>query len=121
MLLGCLQARSRPHSLDADLGLRLARCGERVGMIAPSTLEAPLEQMGVWLAQRSRWLKGFLQTWLVLMCTPAASIWEMELTGFVSMQLALGAAILSAVVHGPCGAFYVFACRTCCSVRPGQA
>ena len=86
---------------DADLGLRLARRGARVGMIAPPTLEAPPEQLGVWLAQRSRWLKGFLQTWLVLMRTPAASMREMGPAGFVSMQLTLGAAILSAMVHGP--------------------
>ncbi|MFT5774722.1 glycosyltransferase family 2 protein [Hyphomonas sp.] len=68
---------------DADLGLRLARRGARVGMIAPPTLEAPPEQMGVWLAQRSRWLKGLLQTWLVLMRTLAASLREMGLAGFV--------------------------------------
>jgi glycosyltransferase XagB len=86
---------------DADLGLRLARRGARVAMIAPPTLEAPPEQMGVWLAQRSRWLKGFLQTWLVLMRTPTATIREMGLAGFVSMQLTLGAAILSAILHGP--------------------
>ena len=35
---------------DADLGLRLARRGAHVGMIAPPTLEAPPAQMGVWLA-----------------------------------------------------------------------
>jgi len=86
---------------DADLGLRLARRGARVGMIAPPTLEAPPEQMSVWLAQRSRWLKGLLQTWLVLMRTLATSLREMGLAGFVSMQLTLGAAILSAIVHGP--------------------
>tara|TARA_R110000744_G_scaffold89472_1_gene173891 strand:- start:1261 stop:2643 length:1383 start_codon:yes stop_codon:yes gene_type:complete len=93
---------------DADLGLRLARRGAHVGMIAPPTLEAPPEQIRVWLAQRSRWLKGFLQTWLVLMRTPAASLREMGLAGFVSMQLTLGAAILSAVVHGPWALWCLF-------------
>lgn len=86
---------------DADLGLRLARGGWRVGMITPPTLEAPPEQLGVWLGQRSRWLKGFLQTWLVVMRRPAAASREMGLAGFVSVQLTLGAAILSALVHGP--------------------
>jgi Glycosyl transferase family group 2 len=93
---------------DADLGLRLARRGARVSMIAPPTLEAPPERMGVWLAQRSRWLKGFLQTWLVLMRTPAASLRDMGLAGFVSMQLTLGAAILSASVHGPWAVWCLF-------------
>jgi glycosyltransferase XagB len=86
---------------DADLGLRLARAGYRVGMIAPPTLEAPPEGLVVWANQRSRWLKGFLQTWLVVMRRPGEAVRELGLAGFVSMQLTLGAAILSALVHGP--------------------
>lgn len=94
---------------DADLGLRLARRGARVGVIAPPTLEAPPRRGGVWLAQRSRWLKGFLQTWLVLMRAPYTAAREMGLGGFLSMQLTLGAAILSALVHGP-WALWCLAC-----------
>ncbi|MFN3911630.1 glycosyltransferase family 2 protein [Hyphomonas sp.] len=86
---------------DADLGLRLARSGLRVGLIAPPTQEAPPEDLLVWINQRSRWLKGFLQTWLVVMRRPGAAAREMGLAGFVSVQLTLGAAILSALVHGP--------------------
>lgn len=86
---------------DADLGLRLARCGARVGMIAPPTLEAPPERLGVWTAQRSRWLKGYLQTWLVLMRQPRRACRELGVAGFASVQLTLGAAILSALLHGP--------------------
>jgi glycosyltransferase XagB len=86
---------------DADLGLRLARTGWRVGMISPPTQEAPPEALLVWINQRSRWLKGFLQTWMVVMRRPRAAMREMGLAGFASMQLTLGAAILSALVHGP--------------------
>jgi len=86
---------------DADLGHRLARLGWRVGTIASPTLEAPPEEGGVWLAQRSRWLKGYVQTWLVLMRTPAAGMGRQRLAGFLATQLTLGAAILSAIVHGP--------------------
>ncbi len=86
---------------DADLGLRLARKGLRVGVIAPPTLEAPPERLGVWLAQRSRWLKGFVQTWLVVMRRPGVALKEMGLVNFLAFQLTLGAAILSAMVHGP--------------------
>lgn len=85
---------------DADLGLRLARAGQRVSMIAPPTLEAPPEHLLVWINQRSRWLKGFLQTWLVVMRRPGEAVRELGLAGFASMQLTLGAAILSALVHG---------------------
>ncbi|KCZ97077.1 glycosyl transferase [Hyphomonas polymorpha PS728] len=86
---------------DADLGLRLARSGLQVGVIEPPTLEAPPEALGVWLAQRSRWLKGFLQTWLVVMRRPRKAMREMGAGNFLALQLTLGAAILSALVHGP--------------------
>lgn len=59
-------------------------------MISPPTPEAPPPQFGVWLAQRSRWLKGFLQIRLVLMRRRRNSIGEIGLAGFVSIQLALG-------------------------------
>ena len=59
---------------DADLGLRLARGGQRVGVIAPPTRETPPEALLVWVNQRSRWLKGFLQTWLVVMRQPLAAL-----------------------------------------------
>lgn len=85
---------------DADLGLRLARLGHRVGVIAPPTLETPPERLMVWDNQRSRWLKGFLQTGLVLMRQPGRAVSELGLSGFLSVQLTLGAAILSALVHG---------------------
>lgn len=101
---------------DADLGLRLAREGLTVGMIAPPTLEAPPEGLLVWINQRSRWLKGFLQTWLVVMRRPGEAVREMGLHGFLSMQLTLGAAILSAVVHGPWTIWLAL-----CALVPGLA
>jgi len=86
---------------DADLGLRFARLGKKVDVIAPPTVETPPQQLDVWVGQRSRWLKGFIQTWLVLMRYPSTAIKEMGVLGFISMQLTLGASILSALVHLP--------------------
>ncbi len=94
---------------DADLGFRLARQGWRVGVIHAPTLEAPPARFGVWLAQRSRWLKGFLQTWLVLMRRPRRSWRELGPAGFLTMQATLGGAILAALVHGP-WALWALAC-----------
>jgi hypothetical protein len=94
---------------DADLGLRLARGGQRVGVIAPPTRETPPEALLVWVNQRSRWLKGFLQTWLVVMRQPLAALRELGVGGFLGVQLTLGAAILSALVHGP-WALWLCAC-----------
>lgn len=100
---------------DADLGLRIARRGLRVSVIAPPTLEAPPERFGVWLGQRSRWLKGFMQTWLVVMRRPGRAMREMGFANFLSLQLTLGAAILSAVVHGPWVIWLAF-----CLLSPGM-
>ena len=50
---------------DADLGLRLARRGYRTAVIDSTTFEEANCKTGNWMRQRSRWMKGFLQTWLV--------------------------------------------------------
>ncbi|WP_234811131.1 glycosyltransferase family 2 protein [Xaviernesmea oryzae] len=47
---------------DADLGLRLYRLGYRSGVIGRQTLEDAPTTMRVWMGQRSRWFKGWLQT-----------------------------------------------------------
>lgn len=85
---------------DADLGLRLARLGHQVGAIRCPTLEAPPETGRIWRAQRSRWLKGYMQTWCVLM-RGESEIPGLKPAAFLSVQMTLGAAILSAMVHGP--------------------
>lgn len=86
---------------DADLGLRFARMGKRIGVISPPTLEEAPEKLNIWVAQRSRWIKGFIQSWLVLMRHPFRSLKEMGLVGWLAMQLTLGGAILSAMLAGP--------------------
>lgn len=92
-----------PHNVteDADLGYRLSRFGWRIGDIAPPTWEEAPEKLGPWLRQRARWIKGHLQTWLVLMRNPLRTIREMGLGPFFTMQLVLGGGLLAAVAHGP--------------------
>ena len=47
---------------DADLGLRLAIHGLEVQDLASTTFEEAPNRLGPWLHQRSRWLKGWMQT-----------------------------------------------------------
>ena len=47
---------------DADLGIRLARLGYRVGVISSTTWEEAPPTFNLWLKQRTRWLKGWMQT-----------------------------------------------------------
>ena len=55
---------------DADLGFRLARFGYRSTTFASTTFEEAPARFGGWLRQRSRWMKGWMQTWSVHMRRP---------------------------------------------------
>lgn len=50
---------------DCDLGVRIARRGWETRMIASTTWEEAVTSAGGWIRQRSRWVKGYWQTWLV--------------------------------------------------------
>ena len=50
---------------DADLGIRIARAGGRIGLIDSATLEEAPATLRQWLPQRTRWIKGWMQTYLV--------------------------------------------------------
>ncbi|MDD9724406.1 glycosyltransferase [Roseovarius sp. SK2] len=55
---------------DADLGFRLARHGFRTEMVATVTEEEANCRPWAWVKQRSRWLKGYMTTYLVHMRRP---------------------------------------------------
>lgn len=94
---------------DADLGYRLARARLNAGVIGPPTWEEAPVTLGAWLNQRTRWIKGHLQTWLVLMRNPFRAAHEMGLKSFAAMQLTLACGLLAAFVHGPLAAVIVYA------------
>ncbi len=50
---------------DADLGIRLFKYGYKTAIIDSVTLEEANSRVGNWLRQRSRWIKGYMQTYLV--------------------------------------------------------
>jgi cellulose synthase/poly-beta-1,6-N-acetylglucosamine synthase-like glycosyltransferase len=84
---------------DADLGIRLARFGYRAGVISSTTYEEAPTRFGPWLRQRTRWFKGWMQTWLVHMREPRRLARELGMTGFVGLQLIVGGNVLTALVH----------------------
>lgn len=47
---------------DADLGLRLVRAGYRMDDLPSDTYEEAPLTLSAWLKQRSRWIKGYMQT-----------------------------------------------------------
>jgi glycosyltransferase XagB len=84
---------------DADLGTRLVRFGYRSGVIDSATFEEANVQLGSWIKQRSRWLKGFLLTWLVHMRNPRQALRELGLAGFWSFTAMTLGVFLSALLY----------------------
>lgn len=50
---------------DCDLGIRLFTHGKKTAIINSTTLEEANSNFKNWLRQRSRWIKGYMQTFLV--------------------------------------------------------
>jgi len=90
-----------PHNVteDADLGIRLHRNGYRVGVLESTTLEEANSDFVNWVKQRSRWYKGYLQTWLVHMREPRRLWHDLGGRGFLQFNLFLGGTPLLAVLN----------------------
>lgn len=84
---------------DADLGLRLARHGYHVGVLPSTTWEEAPARLGVWIGQRTRWLKGWMQTYLVHMRRPRRLWRELGMRRFLAVNLLTGGAVVSALIH----------------------
>lgn len=55
---------------DCDLGTRLFKNGYKTSVIDSETLEEANSKIKGWIRQRSRWIKGYMQTYLVHMRNP---------------------------------------------------
>ncbi len=74
---------------DADLGIRLHKAGYRTAVIDSITYEEANSEFVNWIRQRSRWIKGYLQTWLVHMRHPLQLRRQLGRKGFWGFQLAI--------------------------------
>jgi cellulose synthase/poly-beta-1,6-N-acetylglucosamine synthase-like glycosyltransferase len=106
---------------DADLGMRLARRGYTTAIISSTTYEEAPAQLGPWLKQRSRWFKGWLQTWAVHMRTPRALYRQLGLSGFLVFQLTVGGTALAALVHPFFAAALLYEVAVAAPAGPGDA
>ncbi len=71
---------------DADLGVRLSRAGYRTEMVDTTTYEEANFRAWPWVKQRSRWLKGFMVTYLVHMRSPLKLYRDLGLIKFAGVQ-----------------------------------
>lgn len=84
---------------DADLGMRFYRAGYRVETLSCPTMEDAPERWAVWHRQRTRWTKGWAQTWLVHMRRPSVLRRQIGLRNFVVFQLLFVGMLASALAH----------------------
>ncbi|MBN9010854.1 MAG: glycosyltransferase, partial [Rhizobiales bacterium] len=84
---------------DADLGIRLAQEGYRIGVINSTTYEEANGVLPSWIKQRSRWIKGYMQTWLVHMRHPVELWRTIGPRGVFCFHFFIGAPPLLALVN----------------------
>lgn len=80
---------------DADLGVRLFKKGYKTGVVDSRTWEEANSHLKNWIRQRSRWIKGYMQTWLVHMRHPIQLYKSLGFEGFIGYQaMVLGTPLL---------------------------
>ncbi|MEU5874541.1 glycosyltransferase [Glycomyces sp. NPDC047369] len=84
---------------DADLGIRIARRGWDVRMIVSVTEEEANSRLGNWIRQRSRWIKGYLQTWLVHSREPVRMWRELGAKKTLAIHLTLGFSTVTTLIN----------------------
>lgn len=84
---------------DADLAARLYAAGFRIDMLNTVTNEEAPDRFGKARNQRSRWLKGYLQTFLVHTRAPFTTIRQMGLKQFLVFNLFMGGTPLALLLN----------------------
>jgi cellulose synthase/poly-beta-1,6-N-acetylglucosamine synthase-like glycosyltransferase len=79
---------------DCDLGVRLHKHGWRTAMIDSTTWEEANSHFWGWIRQRSRWVKGYLQTYLVHSRRPLELFRQLGLRDWFSFQMTVGGSTL---------------------------
>jgi hypothetical protein len=75
---------------DCDLGLRMAHFGLKTVILRSTTYEEANSQVKNWIRQRSRWIKGYMQTYLVHIRNPMPDIRKGRWRELFSLQVVIG-------------------------------
>jgi len=84
---------------DADLGIRIFKKGSETAVIDSRTWEEANSRFQNWIRQRSRWIKGYMQTWLVHMRKPIKFYREIGLSGFMGFQAVILGSVLLPLIN----------------------
>jgi cellulose synthase/poly-beta-1,6-N-acetylglucosamine synthase-like glycosyltransferase len=91
---------------DADLGIRIGQKGYRVGVVDSTTFEEASCRTGQWLRQRSRWIKGYMQTLLVHTRRPFHLMRAAGPLGFLGFVFFIGGTVVAGLLNPVFWLFY---------------
>ena len=92
---------------DADLGIRLARLGYEVIDLPSSTFEEAPGTLRLWMRQRTRWMKGYVQTAVNHTRKPWVMLRQLGFWRFSGALALTWGAVLSALVYPLFTGFYL--------------
>ncbi len=92
---------------DADLGMRLGQKSYRVGVVDSTTYEEASCRTGQWIRQRSRWMKGYMQTLLVHTRRPLRLMRAAGPLGFLGFIFFIGGTVIAGLVNPIFWALYL--------------
>jgi glycosyltransferase XagB len=84
---------------DCDLGIRIYRSGYRTLMLDSTTWEEACSNLRYWLPQRSRWVKGHIQTYLVHLKHPVLLLRQIGLKRVMHFHLLIGGMFFSLLIN----------------------
>jgi cellulose synthase/poly-beta-1,6-N-acetylglucosamine synthase-like glycosyltransferase len=92
---------------DADLGIRICQKGYRVGVVDSTTFEEASCDTRNWIRQRSRWIKGYMQTFLVHTRRPLHLMHSTGALGFAGFVFFIGGTVLTGLLNPIFWALYL--------------
>lgn len=95
---------------DCDLGIRIYKHGYRTCLLDSTTWEEANSDLWNWIRQRSRWVKGFIQTHLSHTRHPLNTLRQLGIRGFFGFYLSVGASsfmMLVNIIYWIAGGFYL--------------
>ncbi len=93
---------------DADLGIRASAHRMWVATVNSTTFEEANSRTGNWIRQRSRWIKGYMQTYLVHMRNPLKLFKTIGLLPFLGVQLLIGGTFLTFLINPLLWGLFIF-------------
>lgn len=93
---------------DADLGIRMTQKGYGVRLVESTTFEEANVSQRNWVRQRSRWIKGYMQTFLVHTRRPVHLMRTIGPLGVLGFVFFIGGTMLSGLLNPIFWAIFAF-------------